>query len=307
MRTDPAAQASDLAGAGRLVGGRLATMAGNGSDRRREGTARPSRDADGSKDTGSHTMDLSTIPDAPGSADAGPAPGCALVAPGTGATPWLRTELFFGCAKPDGTAVSAAEWETFLDAEITPRFPEGLTVLEAAGQWQEADGDIVEERSKVVLLLYPHAARRRATPRSRRSAPPTSGGSGRSRCYGPTTRGRSALRLGATRGELTLGCPRSDSAPSACSWRGHPRSDWERDSSGYRRRSRDLLGLCCGASIISAKGSRSVIAPGCVGRSLILDACPMRRVSRPGWPRPCPASRVARGWWPRRSTPDYAE
>src|SRR5215216_6139779 len=83
---------------------------------------------------------------------------CALVAPGTGATLWLRTELFFGTAKPDGTAVSAAEWEAFLDAEITPRFPEGLTVLEAAGQWQEADGDIVEERSKVVLLLYPPTA-----------------------------------------------------------------------------------------------------------------------------------------------------
>jgi hypothetical protein len=133
-------------------------MAGNGSDRRREGADGPSRDADGSKDTGSHTMDLSTVPDPPGSADADPAPGCGLVAPGTGATPWLRTELFFGTAKADGTAVSAAEWEAFLDAEITPRFPEGLTVLEAAGQWMEADGDLVEERSKVVLLLYPHAA-----------------------------------------------------------------------------------------------------------------------------------------------------
>ena len=99
-----------------------------------------------------------TVPNAPEPAEASPAPGCALVAPGTGATLWLRTELFFGCAKPDGTAISAAEWEAFLDAEITPRFPEGLTVLEAAGQWQEADGDIIEEHSKVVLLLYPQAA-----------------------------------------------------------------------------------------------------------------------------------------------------
>jgi len=104
-------------------------------------------------------MDLFTVPDTPGPADAGPALVCALVAPGTGAEPWLRTELFFGTAKADGTAVSAAEWEAFVDTEITPRFPEGLTVLEAAGQWQEADGDIIEERSKVVLLLYPRAAR----------------------------------------------------------------------------------------------------------------------------------------------------
>jgi Protein of unknown function (DUF3574) len=97
--------------------------------------------------------------DAPEPTDASPVPGCALVAPGTGATQWVRTDLFFGCARPDGTAISAAEWEAFLDGEITPRFPEGLTVLEAAGQWQEADGDIIEEHSKVVLLLYPHAAR----------------------------------------------------------------------------------------------------------------------------------------------------
>jgi hypothetical protein len=132
-------------------------MASNGSGSR-QGVAGPSRHAAGSKDTGLHAMDLSTVRTALKPADADPAPGCALKAPGTDATLWLRTDLFFGCAKPDGTAISAAEWEAFLDAEITPRFPEGLTVLEAAGQWQEADGDIVEEYSKVVLLLYPYTA-----------------------------------------------------------------------------------------------------------------------------------------------------
>ena len=104
-------------------------------------------------------MDRSTVPDTPEPADAGPALVCALAAPGIGAELWLRTDLFFGTDKADGTAISAAEWEAFVDVEITPRFPEGLTVLEAAGQWQEADGDIIEERSKVVLLLYPQAAR----------------------------------------------------------------------------------------------------------------------------------------------------
>jgi hypothetical protein len=90
--------------------------------------------------------------------ESNPAPGCAWVAPELGAEPWLRTELFFGMSKPDGTAISEAEWEAFLDAEITPRFPDGLTVLEGAGQWQEEDGDIVEERSKVLVLLYPREA-----------------------------------------------------------------------------------------------------------------------------------------------------
>jgi hypothetical protein len=97
-------------------------------------------------------------PAALGQPDAESAPGCAWVPDEIDAEPWVRTELFFGTAKPDGTAVSEAEWDAFLDAEITPRFPDGLTVLDGAGQWQEADGDIIEERSKVVVLLYPRAA-----------------------------------------------------------------------------------------------------------------------------------------------------
>jgi hypothetical protein len=99
-----------------------------------------------------------SVPAALAQSDGEPVQSCALVAPGAEAEPWVRTELFFGMAKPDGTAVSEAEWGTFLDTEITPRFPEGLTVLSGAGQWQEEDGDIVEEGSKIVVLLYPREA-----------------------------------------------------------------------------------------------------------------------------------------------------
>lgn len=69
--------------------------------------------------------------------------------------PWVRTELFFGTSKPDGTAVTEAQWKGFLDAEITPRFPDGLTVLTGLGQWQEEDNDIVQERSLLLILFYP--------------------------------------------------------------------------------------------------------------------------------------------------------
>ena len=103
-------------------------------------------------------MDRFTVPDAASQVNAEAASGCALVTLGIGAEPWLRTELYFGAAKLDGTIVTVAEWEAFLDAEITPRFPDGLTVLDGAGQWQEADGDIIEERSRVVVLLYPRTA-----------------------------------------------------------------------------------------------------------------------------------------------------
>ena len=65
----------------------------------------------------------------------------------------LRTILYFGLARPAGT-VSEAEWEAFVRDEVTPRFPEGLTAWEVDGQWRRADGKIIRERSKVLLLVH---------------------------------------------------------------------------------------------------------------------------------------------------------
>lgn len=71
----------------------------------------------------------------------------------------FRTELYFGFGKNDGSEVSDAEWEAFLATEVTPRFPEGFTVLYANGQFRTASGKIVRERSRVIVLLYPKKAR----------------------------------------------------------------------------------------------------------------------------------------------------
>ena len=49
---------------------------------------------------------------------------------------FARTELFFGTAKPDGTAVTDEAFSTFLDEQITPRFPDGLTLLKGDGQFR---------------------------------------------------------------------------------------------------------------------------------------------------------------------------
>ncbi|MGH2617339.1 MAG: DUF3574 domain-containing protein [Thermomicrobiales bacterium] len=100
---------------------------------------------------------VASVPAALGQTEEG-TQGCALIAPDVDAEPWVRTELFFGTAKPDGSAVTEAEWQDFLDAEVTPRFPDGLTVLDGAGQWQGEEEEIVEERSKIVILLYPREA-----------------------------------------------------------------------------------------------------------------------------------------------------
>ena len=67
---------------------------------------------------------------------------------------FARTELFFGTAKPDGE-VTEEEFLAFLDQEITPRFPDGLTLLKGDGQFRGEDGVIVKEDSFLLILLYP--------------------------------------------------------------------------------------------------------------------------------------------------------
>ena len=67
---------------------------------------------------------------------------------------FVRTELFFGTAKPGG-AVTEDEFVLFLDEVITPLFPDGLTVTKGDGQFRGADGLTIKEDSFVVILLYP--------------------------------------------------------------------------------------------------------------------------------------------------------
>ena len=78
---------------------------------------------------------------------------------------FIRTELFFGSGKPDGSNITEEEWQQFLNAEITPRFPDGLTVLTGLGQYRGANGVIVRERSIVLSLMYPVQARRTSNER----------------------------------------------------------------------------------------------------------------------------------------------
>jgi len=72
-----------------------------------------------------------------------------------------RTELHFSMSMPDGERVSDAQWQAFVDEHITPRFKNGLTLLDASGRRVGKDKKIVKERVKVVILIHPD------TPRSR--------------------------------------------------------------------------------------------------------------------------------------------
>lgn len=83
---------------------------------------------------------------------------------------WVRTELFFSIGDWMETALSTeaqARWETFVEKEVTPRFPDGLTVFDGYGQWRDAaDGanaPVQRERTRVLVVLHadtPEAARK---------------------------------------------------------------------------------------------------------------------------------------------------
>src|SRR5262249_1825642 len=72
---------------------------------------------------------------------------------GPTATAHMRTTLYFGLSRPAGS-ISESQWQNFLRAEVTPRFPDGLTVWQADGQWRRPDGHINKERAKVLLLVH---------------------------------------------------------------------------------------------------------------------------------------------------------
>lgn len=69
------------------------------------------------------------------------------------APPNQLNRLYFGMNKPTGGAVSEQEFSQFLQQEISSRFPKGLTLFEAKGQWHDANGRIEQEKSRVVEIV----------------------------------------------------------------------------------------------------------------------------------------------------------
>ena len=82
------------------------------------------------------------------------ASGCATVGRGDGLRAAHLERLYFGRNIGDSSVVSDSAWASFVRETLTPAFPEGSTVWEAAGQWRAPDGSLVRERSFVVELLH---------------------------------------------------------------------------------------------------------------------------------------------------------
>ena len=66
----------------------------------------------------------------------------------------LTAELFLGASNKAGL-ITEAEFTDFLDREVTSRFPEGLTVLDAQGRWMNKAGRVTREPSKLLILVLP--------------------------------------------------------------------------------------------------------------------------------------------------------
>ncbi len=74
---------------------------------------------------------------------------------------WVDTRLYFGLGPADApdAGVSEAVWREFLDKEVTPRFPSGLSVVDVYGQWQgKAEKKPERIRSKMLIIDYPATA-----------------------------------------------------------------------------------------------------------------------------------------------------
>jgi hypothetical protein len=78
---------------------------------------------------------------------------------------WVETKLYFGLGPADDRTkgVSEAAWRDFLDKEVTPRFPAGLSVVDVYGQWQSKTETAPERiRSKLLVIDYEDTPENRA-------------------------------------------------------------------------------------------------------------------------------------------------
>ena len=85
--------------------------------------------------------------------------GCAGPPPPAPACPagqeHVRTaRLFLGRAGA-GALVEATDLQRFIDQEVTPRFPDGVTVLDGGAQWTGTENLLAQQARKVVLIVLP--------------------------------------------------------------------------------------------------------------------------------------------------------
>jgi hypothetical protein len=64
----------------------------------------------------------------------------------------FKTEIYFGSDLGDSTAVSQEAWEGFVADVVVPRFPAGITVVEALGRGRSTVGPLT--RTRVLIVVH---------------------------------------------------------------------------------------------------------------------------------------------------------
>jgi hypothetical protein len=82
------------------------------------------------------------------------ASSCRTAVVQTPAATMVADRLFFGRDIPAGGTVSDVDWAQFLATVITPKFPNGLTIWQANGQWLDPRGNVVREPVFVLEVFH---------------------------------------------------------------------------------------------------------------------------------------------------------
>jgi len=76
--------------------------------------------------------------------------------------PALELNLYFGRNIEGGGEVSERLWAEFVASEVTPRFPDGLSILNVAGQSRNSANQTLRERTKLLIVVVFDAPAHRA-------------------------------------------------------------------------------------------------------------------------------------------------
>lgn len=72
--------------------------------------------------------------------------------------PAVETQLYFGLSTAHG-AVSPRQWQSFVEREIAPRFPQGFSVADVRGAWLSAEAKrTISENSKLLIRVHEGSA-----------------------------------------------------------------------------------------------------------------------------------------------------
>lgn len=86
---------------------------------------------------------------------------CAMLFSGCAAgsaSAWREYKVFCGMSSKNGE-VSEDAWRRFCDKHVSAAFPDGYTVLDAAGYWRSGPDTTAKERAKVIFIIAPADAR----------------------------------------------------------------------------------------------------------------------------------------------------